>query len=88
MRPSYDTCYSKYVQIFTKLKTEIGMDITTYWNYMKTDKEKYISVNKLHEWLQEIQVVITRKLTTGCNFHPVVSEVIKIFSLPLANIHT
>ena len=30
----------------------------------------------------------TRKLTTGCNFHPVVSEVIKIFSLPLANVHT
>ena len=34
------------------------------------------------------EVVITRKLTTGCNFHPVVSEVIKIFSLPLANVHT
>ena len=34
------------------------------------------------------KVVITRRLTTGCNFHPVVSEVIKIFSLPLANVHT
>ena len=34
------------------------MDITTYWNYMKTDKEKYVSVNNLHEWLQEIQLLL------------------------------
>ena len=38
------------------------MDITTYWNYMKTDKEKYISVNKLHEWLQEIQLLLIQEL--------------------------
>ena len=33
--------------------------------------------------LKTAQVVITHKLTTGCNFHPAVSEAIKIFSLPL-----
>ena len=41
-----------------------------------------------YNFVYMLLVVITRKLTTGCNFHPVVSEVIKIFSLLLANVHT
>ena len=49
--------YSKYVQIFTRFKSEIGMD-NNIFTTCRQIKKKHESLNKLHEWLQEIQLLL------------------------------